>query len=168
MNIFKIALITFLLSSNAATATLASEDSIRELLVITQIPNQVDAMSAQLNTMLINGSLLALTNQTPNPSEQQTINNMKNEMFAPIQGELAWGKLEPIYLRLYKETFTEEEIAGMLAFYKTPAGQAVIYKVPALRQKTALQIQAITSDLTSKIHAIQLKFVTELTAAKNK
>jgi hypothetical protein len=47
-----------------------------------------------------------------------------------------WQKLKPEYVKLYAEVFTEEEIEGMVAFYKTPAGHAMIEKMPALLSKS--------------------------------
>jgi hypothetical protein len=92
---------------------------------------------------------------------------MKNSMVTIMQGEIAWEKLEPMYLRLYKDSFSEEEIAGMLAFYKTPAGQAVIYKMPVLMQQTMLEVQKMTSGMTPKMEKVQEQFAAEMAAARN-
>ena len=90
---------------------------------------------------------------------------MKDRMVALVQGEFAWEKLEPMYLRIYKESFTEEEVAGMLSFYKTPAGQAVIYKMPALMQKSMLEVQKMMFGFAPQIQKIQQDFVAEMIAA---
>ena len=86
-------------------------------------------------------------------------------MVALLQGELAWKKIEPMYIRLYKESFTEEEIAGMMAFYKTPAGQAVLHKIPVLMKKIIPELQEMTFRMTPKIQKIEEDFLTEMKAA---
>jgi hypothetical protein len=91
---------------------------------------------------------------------------MKNNMVALLQGDLAWEKLEPMYLRLYTESFTEEEVGGMLAFYKTPAGQAVINKMPVLMQKTMLEVQKMSSGLAPRMQEIQKDFAAEMKSAE--
>jgi hypothetical protein len=40
--------------------------------------------------------------------------------------------LEPEMIRLYTDLYTEEEIRGMTAFYRTPLGQRVIETLPQL------------------------------------
>lgn len=83
-----------------------------------------------------------------------------------MQGEFAWEKLEPVYLRLYRASFTEEEIVGMLSFYKTPAGQAVITKMPLLTQNTMIEIQKLLSGITPQIQKIQEDFIAEMKVAE--
>ncbi|MDR2506703.1 MAG: DUF2059 domain-containing protein [Candidatus Accumulibacter sp.] len=107
----------------------------------------------------------ALQGKNPTPKQQQAITNMKNRMVEIMQGEFAWEKLEPMCLRLYKESFSEEEVAGMLAFYKTPAGQALIHKMPVLMQKTMLEVQKMFSDVSPKMQKIQEQFAAEMASA---
>jgi hypothetical protein len=166
MNTLGNALIVLLLSSaQALAAAPASENSIKQLLTVTQAQKLIDGMRNQVDAMINASVKQALNGKTPNPSEQKAINNMRTKMVAVVQGELAWEKLEPLYLRLYKESFTEEEVAGMLVFYKTPAGQAVIHKMPVLMQKTMLEVQTMLRGVMPKLQQIQQDFVGELKAA---
>lgn len=165
MNVFKYALIAFLFNSSSALAAPASADSIRELLTVTQAQKLLDGMRGQVDSLMNNAIQQSLKGKTPTPSQQQAIAKMKSRMINLVTGELAWEKLEPMYLRLYKESFTEEEVAGMLSFYKTPAGQAVINKMPLLMHKTMLEIQKTTSDLTPQMQKIQQDFFAEISAA---
>jgi len=143
----------------------ASESSIKQLLAVTQAQKLLDGMRVQFDSLMNNAVQQALKGKAPTPKQQQAIEDMKNRMVALMQGELAWEKLEPMYLRLYKESFTEEEVAGMLSFYKTPAGQAVIYKMPVLMQKTMLDIQKMISVVTPQMQKIQENFIAEMKAA---
>jgi hypothetical protein len=68
-------------------------------------------------------------------------------------------------IRLYKESFSEEEVAGMLAFYKTPAGQAVIFKMPVLTQQIMIETHKMMNVLLPKIKVIEQQFAAELAAA---
>ena len=45
-----------------------------------------------------------------------------------LSDQLSWDKLRPQFVKLYADTFTEEELDGILAFYKSPLGQAWIAK----------------------------------------
>lgn len=124
-------------------------------------------MRAQYSSVMDNSLQQALKGKTPTVKQQQAIVNMKNRMVAFMQGELAWEKLEPLYLRLYKESFTEQEVTGMLSFYKTPAGQAVINKMPLLMQRTMVEVQKMLSGAAPQMQKIQDDFIAELKDAGN-
>lgn len=165
MNILRSSMIALLFCSATAIAAPASESSIKQLLAVTQAQKLVDGMRVQFDSLMNNAVQQALQGKTPTAKQQQAIANMKNRMVTLIQGELAWEKLEPMYLRLYSESFSEEEVAGMLSFYKTPAGQAIIYKMPTLMQKTMLEVQKMISGATPQMQKIQEQFIVEINAA---
>ena len=71
-----------------------------------------------------------------------------------------------MYVRLYKETFSEEEVKGMLAFYRTPSGQAVIHKMPLLMQKVMLETNTMIRSMSPEMQKIQQDFASEMGAAK--
>lgn len=167
MNAIKSILIIFLLGSTTALAEPASGDSVRQLLAVTQARKLVDNMLSQMDGMMNNSLQQALRGKAPTPQQQDALNNMRSKMTALIHQELTWESLEPLYLRLYQESFTEDEVKGMLAFYNTPAGQAVINKMPVLMQKTMLEMQAKMGALMPKIQKIQQEFASEM-QAKNK
>jgi hypothetical protein len=157
-------LIILLFYSTTAMAEPASESSIRQLLEINQAQKLVDGMQAQFNSLMNNSVQQALKGQTPTPEQQQSIENMKNKMITLLHGELAWEKLEPLYIRLYQETFSEEEVLGIQSFYKTAAGQAVLKKMPVLMQKTMLDMQKIIAGITPQMKQIQENFAAEMAA----
>ncbi len=166
MNVLRNVLIVCLFWSTTAVAAPASESSIKQLLAITQAKKLVDGMRVQLDALRSTTIQQALAGNAPTARQQKAIENMKSRTIALMQGELEWGKLEQLYIRLYRESFTEEEVAGMLAFYKTPAGQAVIYKMPVLLEKTMVDMQKMTERLTPEMKKIQDSFVAEMSEAR--
>lgn len=84
-----------------------------------------------------------------------------NKFADQIAARMDWQKLKPDYIKLYADVFEEEEIDGMVAFYKTPAGHAMIEKMPTLlarsteiaqRQMAGImpEIQKTVEDLKQK------------------
>jgi hypothetical protein len=47
-----------------------------------------------------------------------------------IDAQLGWKAIEPSIVDLYAKNFTEQELDAIVAFYKTPAGLALIAKIP--------------------------------------
>jgi hypothetical protein len=41
-----------------------------------------------------------------------------------------YEEMEPDFIRMYTDTYTEEEIRGLSAFYRTPLGQRLIETLP--------------------------------------
>ncbi|RKY36008.1 MAG: hypothetical protein DRP78_04710 [Candidatus Omnitrophota bacterium] len=70
--------------------------------------------------------------------------DMESEKDASLQGkimdviaeEMSWENLKEDYTELYAETFTKEELEGIIAFYKTSIGKKFIEKQPELMQKS--------------------------------
>jgi hypothetical protein len=164
MRIIRFIMSVFLLCSTTAIAAPASDESIRQLLAVTQTQKLIDGMQTQIDEKLDSFAQQVMKEKNPSPSQQQALINMHNKVTTLIHGMMAWEKLEPMYIRLYKESFTEEEVVGMLSFYMTPAGQAVIKKMPVLMQKSMLEVQSISTEMTPKMQKIQQEFIAELKA----
>jgi hypothetical protein len=165
MKVFGWALVALFLYSTSSMAEPASDKSIHELLVVSKAHSLLDSVMAQLSSAMNNSVQQALQGKTPTAGEQQAIDTMKSSMTALLQGELSWDKMEPMYIRIYKSTFTEEEVAGMLAFYKTPAGQAVINKMPTMMQGLMGEMQKMIAGMAPQMQKIQQDFAASVAAA---
>ena len=69
--------------------------------------------------------------------QQKKLTDFQQQVSQIINGELNWAKFEPEYIKIYGDVYSEEEIDGILAFYKTPAGLAMLAKSPAITSKSA-------------------------------
>ena len=49
--------------------------------------------------------------------------------------------MRPLYVDVYKKTFTSEEVKAMAKFYESPAGKSLLDKTPLLMQNLMLAIQ---------------------------
>ncbi|HUN56219.1 MAG TPA: DUF2059 domain-containing protein [Smithella sp.] len=161
--------VTLLIISIATTAMAvpASENSIKQLLAVTQAQKLSEKAQDQVNTTMDKLIQQALNGRVPTASQQQAITRMKDRLIALMQKELAWEKMEPVYIRLYKESFTEEEVAGMISFYQTAAGKAVINKLPVLMQKVMQEMQKIIIEAVPEMNKIEKDFVDDMKAANN-
>ena len=165
MNLIKSTFALVLLACTNAMAAPATDASIQELLEITQVRKMVDGLLVQIEGQMNAEIQKSLGAKTPTASQQQAIDKMKEKMMALTRSELAWDKQEPMNVRLYKEVFTEEEVSSLVAFYKTPAGQALINKMPMLIQKAMSNVQATLGAMMPRMQAIQKEFAAEMKAA---
>jgi hypothetical protein len=110
----------------------------------------MDAVMAQVKQMT----------QTMPGSEQLTdaqkkmIGKYQDKAIALTTDVVGWKALEPQYVTLYASTYSEEEIDGILTFYKSPAGQAMLDKTPELTTGSMQIVQSRMVDLQPKLKAL--------------
>jgi len=70
--------------------------------------------------------------------------------------------MKPVMVQAYTETYTDQELDGILNFYRSPAGQAMVAKSPELMSKTRTammqqigalqpQVEQLTKDFAEKM-----------------
>lgn len=159
--------ITFILGtliSIPAFAQPASKDSIKQLLKITKSEQFLGQMSPQISNMM-HSSIEKFTQGKQLTTKQElALVNYTQELGKIMQEQLTWAKLEPEMIKIYAEEFTQEEIDGMIQFYKTPVGQSTIDKMPIVMQKS-MQVGYKQMDaITPKIMQAAEKFAKEMQA----
>lgn len=161
-------LLVLLLGGSAALAEPASEASVRRLLEVTQARALLQQVQQQAQGMMQGLAQQSLRGKSPTPAQEAAITRMTARMVALIQEQLSWERQEPMYMRLYTQTFTEDEVAGMLAFYETPAGRATIEKMPLVLRQISQESQRSMAEMGTQLKAIQRDFVAEMQAASSK
>jgi uncharacterized protein len=53
-----------------------------------------------------------------------------------MREHMGWASLEPEFVRVYAEVFTERELRDLIAFYETPLGQKFLDKMPIASART--------------------------------
>jgi uncharacterized protein len=70
------------------------------------------------------------------PDVAKTIEPLQEEIADLLERELSWEATKSEYAQIYASTFTADEMAGLIAFYESPVGQALLLKTPDLTVKT--------------------------------
>src|SRR6202021_1725294 len=135
----------------------ASYASIRQMLELTNAQQMVAGMKAQMTTMMNAGMQNAMRGQTVTPERQAILDRMAAKMSAVFDEMLSWDALLPIYLRTYRDSFTQDEIDGAIKFYKSAAGQAYVKKLPLVMQNVMREMQDFTKPAQEKMIAIKGK-----------
>ncbi len=143
--------------AGAATAKDAppSDESIRQLLEITDARNLIGTIKNQVNGMVTSSMQQAQQDAPLTPQKQAILDDMRTKMLAAMDEALNWDTLLPIYMRTYRESFTQDEIDGITAFYKSPAGQAFVKKMPFVMQNMMSEIQTVMKPMRQKLMEIR-------------
>ena len=146
----------------------ANEASVRELLTITQSQKLVDGTMGQVDAMMQRSMEQALAGQALSADQQKIMDNMRTKMIALFRENMKWETLEPMFIDIYKHSFTQKEVDGMLDFYKSEPGQAVIAKMPLVMQNTMQAMQGRMAVMLPKLQQLQQDAIAELKASQAK
>jgi len=83
-----------------------------------------------------------------------------------MKESLNWESLEPGYLEVYGKTFSQSEIDSMISFYSSPAGHAVILKLPLAMQNTMAMVQQRMQALIPRIQQMAKDAAAEMKASQ--
>jgi uncharacterized protein len=158
------ALVWILMSAGAVAANNApaSDASIREMLELTNAQQMIAGMKGQMTAVMNTSMQNALKGQTITPERQAIIDRMMAKISAVATDMLNWDNLLPIYMRTYRDSFTQDEIDGVIKFYKSAAGQAYVKKLPLVMQNVMREMQGILKPAQEKMLAIQKESMQEL------
>ena len=106
--------------------------------------------AAQVNSALM-GNILGVT---LTPEQQKQVDATQAQVMRVVQQAFGWDALEPEYAKLYAEAYTEEELDGMIAFYRSPSGQAMVEKTPGLMRQANTIVQARLGGVTTQLQQI--------------
>jgi hypothetical protein len=58
-----------------------------------------------------------------------------------VRKALSWEQMRPVYLEVYKKTYTRDDVRAITRFYESAAGQRMLDKNPALMQNIMSAVQ---------------------------
>jgi hypothetical protein len=141
-----------------------SEASVRELLLLSGSPRMIEMSKAQL-TAVANGPVQQALQGHPLTPEIKKIVEANSEKVATLLNEgLKWEALEPMFVEVYQSAMTQEEVDGIVAFYKTPAGKAMVQKLPMLMQASGQRMQQQLGPVMEKLKQLQQETILNLQA----
>src|SRR5579871_1982565 len=134
---------------NAGAQQLTKEAKIQRLLDVMNADAMIDQMLEQIKAM-------TASQVPPGTTLEQAAKarEIQSKILDLVKARISWEKMRPQYVRLYGETFSDEEISGMLAFYESPSGRAMLAKMPALVTKVMEVAQAQMKDLLPEIQRV--------------
>ena len=114
-----------------------------ELLQLTQSDQMMKMMEPMMKGMTAQMDKVMPAGQRAKAGE------MQGKIMALVGERLSRAK--PAFAKIYTETYTEEELDGILAFYKSPAGRALLQKMPEVMQRLVPLMVQMMGDLQPEI-----------------
>jgi hypothetical protein len=156
----------------AVTSSIAappSDQSINELLDVMNMPRMMDQiltnMDQEIKAGMQRGLQQSLRGREPTAEQRAEVDKFQKKLMGIMRDELTFDKVKDIYVRVYRETFTQEEVNGLIAFYKSPAGKAYVEKVPSVMQRAGAEMQSRIGPMVQKLNVMQQEFLKDLEKA---
>jgi len=161
-----IAIISIFSAVSACNAAPPTTDSIDALLVATKSESLIESMYANMEQMMRQGMAQAVSGKSVSAEQQRVLDAAPKQFAAVMREELSWSKLKPMFTEIYQESFSQEEIDGLIAFYASPAGRAYIDKMPLVMQKTMTVMQSRMPAMIERMRAAREKALADAKLAK--
>jgi hypothetical protein len=142
----------------------AKEAKVRDLFVAMHM----EKMMAQMMDAVM-GMVTQMVDSTPGtdqltPEQKKLVDDFQAKAVKLATDSMGWQALEPEYVKLYAKTYTMEELDGIVVFYKSAAGQAMLAKTPQLTTGSMQIAQERMQILQPQIKALQDQFLKDLRA----
>ena len=143
-----------------------SEDTIRELIEVTGASRLIEDTYGQVDSIMQQAMREALAGKALTTEQEALLAEMRQRIVEIFREQMSWQKMEPMIIDIYRKSFTQSELDGMLAFYRTDAGRAVIAKMPVVMQHTMEALQQDLGAMMPKLRAVQDDIIARLKATK--
>lgn len=124
-----------------AWAAPATDADVNRLLAASRAQNMLDAMLPQMEAMQAQQFAEIAQKQPLTPEQKAGLQRIQQRTSQTLRQALAWSQMRPMYVDLYKQSFSKEDVLAMAEFYESPAGQSLLDKTPALMQNLMVAIQ---------------------------
>lgn len=157
------ALFSFALLQPAFAADVpVSDASVHELLEVMHAKKMMIDMQSQVAGMMRDSMKQALAGQTVTAEQQKIMDETSAELAVLFRQEMRWEEFEPVMIAVYKKSFTQQEMDGMLAFYKSDVGQSIVAKMPLVVQNSMQTMQAHMNAIMPKLQKIVAEAVEKM------
>ena len=139
--------------SSTVQAAPPSSAQIERLLQVMEAPKIVDQMipaMMQQSRMMVDQNL---AKSETSEADKARANQVMASQEASLRAMLSWTNLKPVYLRVYSDTLSAEEVLAMTRFYESPEGRSVMQKMPQILQRTMVELQPLAQSAMEKMMA---------------
>jgi uncharacterized protein len=159
MNRIAAALLLALTLPLAARADEASHRArAQELITLLHTQQMVEHNADSLKTQLsaVAGNTIG---SDPTPAKKAEAEVFINQAGKLIDAKLSWTSMQPGITDIYVKNFTEEQLDAIVAFYKTPAGSALLTNMSAVNtQVAAFGTQRLSVELRPQLMQLVTTF----------
>lgn len=147
-----------------ATETQQSKrEMIEEMMLLMDVDAMVDTMYSQMDQMMQGmGREMGIK-----PEDQPLFDKYTAKMTAVMKAEVSWQKMKEPMIAVYQNYFTTQELADMLAFYKSASGQSMLKKMPEVMKASMVVSQDMMKSVIPQIQQLSQELAEEVKAQRS-
>ncbi len=107
----------------------------------------LSAMSDQLRLLLAR----RLPNPALHPDLADEVATCQREALRQLRACMSWERVRPAYVEMLEDVYTDEELDGLIGFFSSPIGRAMVKKTPQLLTKSLSIGDSVAKDAQAEI-----------------
>ncbi|RZU41974.1 DUF2059 domain-containing protein [Edaphobacter modestus] len=135
---------------------------VEELIQITKLNQLMGQMTNQMTARMKTLADQQSANRSFTPAQQKLVTDYVTQIQTITQNAVSWEKIKPTVVQVYIDTYTDQELDGILAFYHSPAGQALIAKSPQLMTRTMQLVQTQMNEVQPQMRQANEDFTRKM------
>jgi hypothetical protein len=143
----------------------SKQAKVKELFATMHMEHNLDRMRSAMEQQVEATAKNAPGTEAMTPEKKKAQQDFIDGSMKVVDENFGWSVLEAAYVKLYADTYTETELDGILAFYKSPAGQAMLVKTPELSAGVMQIVHGRMDDFQPKMQALQAQYVKAMAPA---
>lgn len=143
----------------------SKQAKVKELFAVMHMEHNLDRMRSAMQQQVQATAKNASGTEQMTPEKIKIQQEFVDNSMKVVDANFGWPVLEPAYVKLYADTYTEAELDGILAFYKSPAGQALLTKTPELSAGVMQIVHGRMGDFQPKMQGLQELYLTAMAVA---
>src|SRR3954462_4716252 len=99
-------------ASMPALAAAPTAESLDALFEVTRASALVDSLSATIDQNMRASMEQSIAGQKLTDAQRKVLDNMTQKSLQIVREEITWAKLKPLYVGIYQQSLTQEDIDG--------------------------------------------------------
>jgi len=160
--------ILLLLLSSALTCSAAppTSESIDTLLTLSKSESRLESIYETMEQAMRQGMAQASVGKSLSAEQQRVLETAPKRFVDVMRNEFTWESLKPMYIEIYRDTFTQDEIDGLISFYQSPIGMVFVNKMPEVMQRSMVSMQSRLQPMLEKMRAAMRQAIEEAKVSK--
>lgn len=160
-----VATLCLMVPSLRAQDDAAKRAKVEQLFTVMRLDHTMDQLLAGIRqqTTRMMSTMPGFEQMTP--EQKRLVDDYESKVMALVTENIGWKAMEPEMIKLYAATYSDQEIDGLLTFYKSPVGQTMLDKTPELTSKSLQITQTKAMALQPKVQALMSEFAKQFAAA---
>ena len=138
---------------------------VKELFAVTHVDHSLDRMRSAMGQQVQATAKNAAGAERMTPEKKKIQQEYIDNSMKVVDQQFGWPVLEPAFTKLYMDSYSEADLDGILAFYKSPAGQDMLNKTPALSSGVMEIVHGHMGDFQPKMQSLQELYVKAMAPA---